>query len=114
MAEHAGVLLSHHVHMALQNDFILGQRAGLVGAENVHRPQVLNGLKVLDDNVFPGHGHCALRKAGRDQLGSIAGVKPRLRKPQRAASSQLAFVMRFSAARRRLDQPKTFSTRKRN
>ena len=55
-----------YVEAALQDDAVLRQRAGLVGAEHVHRAEVLDGVEPLDDDLLPGHGHRALGEAHRD------------------------------------------------
>ena len=45
--------------MILQHDFILGQRAGFIGAQNVHRAEVLNGIQMFDDHFLLGQFHRA-------------------------------------------------------
>ena len=39
-----------------ENDPVLRQRAGLVGAQDVHRPEVLDRIEPLDDHLLARHG----------------------------------------------------------
>ena len=55
--------------MFLEHDFIEGQRAGFIGAKNVHRPEVLNGVQALDDDFLFRHGNRALGEIDRDNHG---------------------------------------------
>ena len=41
-----------NIGMVLQHDFILGQGAGFIGAEDIHRAKVLNGVEVFDDHLL--------------------------------------------------------------
>ena len=59
------VLRAIHVHVSLQHDVVLRQRARLVGAENIHRAEVLNGVKVLHDSLLARHGKRTLREVRR-------------------------------------------------
>ncbi len=61
--------LSGHVAMPLEDDAILGERAGFVGAQHVHAPEVLNGVEPLDDHFLAAHGERALGEADRDDHG---------------------------------------------
>ena len=38
--------------MILQHNFILGQRTGFIGTQNIHRTKVLDGVEVLNDNFL--------------------------------------------------------------
>ncbi len=38
--------------MGLQHDLVLGQGAGFVGAEDIHRAKVLDSVEVLDDHLL--------------------------------------------------------------
>ena len=62
--------------MPLEPDLRLGQRAGLVGAQHVHRAEVLDRRQALDDDRC-----CAMRSAPRASvteitIGSSSGVRP--------------------------------------
>ena len=50
--QHAFAGFTGDIGVVLQHDFILRQRAGFVGAENVHRAKVLNGVEVFDDYLL--------------------------------------------------------------
>ena len=54
------------VAMQLENDVVHRQRAGLVGAEHVHRAEVLNRVEPLDDDLLARHRHRAFGQADRD------------------------------------------------
>ena len=43
---------AEHVGVALEHDFILRQRAGFIGAENIHRAEVLDGVQTFDDHFL--------------------------------------------------------------
>ena len=40
----------------VENDGALGQRAGLVGAQNIHAAEVLDRVQAADDDAAPAHG----------------------------------------------------------
>ena len=67
------VLGSIHVHVALQYDVVLRQGARLVGTENVHGTEILNGVQILYDGLLARHDHRSFRKVGgnnhRQHLG---------------------------------------------
>ena len=48
-----------------QRDVGFGQRSGLVGAEHVHRPEVMDGGEPLHDDGFLGHADCPARQGYR-------------------------------------------------
>ena len=52
--------------MVLQHNFILSQRAGFVGAENIHRAEVLNGVQVLNNDFLLRQFHRPARQRGGD------------------------------------------------
>ena len=62
VAVHVGVaedilaLPARHIDVLLQNDTVLGERAGLVGAEDVDRAEVLDRVELLHDHLLPRHG----------------------------------------------------------
>ena len=53
------------VEVSLENDPVLGQRAGLVGAQDVHRAEILDGVETLDHDLGARHGGGALRQVDR-------------------------------------------------
>ena len=95
MAVEIGVLqhpvrfLAADVEVALQDDAVLGQRPGLVGAQDIHRAEVLNGVEPLDDDLLARHRDRALgqvdghdhrqhfrREADRDRDGEQQRFQP--------------------------------------
>lgn len=54
--QHSVAGFTMHIQMLFQRDFSLGECAGLVGAQHVHRPEVLDGVQAFDDHFLPGHG----------------------------------------------------------
>ena len=65
MTQYPSIVLAIYIQVVFQNNLILGQRAGLVGAENVNSTEVLNGIKVFNDCLLLAHGNSAFRKTGR-------------------------------------------------
>ncbi len=53
--QHFVTFAQRDIAMLLENDFVPGQRAGLVDAQHVHRPQVLDGVDALDDDLLFAH-----------------------------------------------------------
>jgi hypothetical protein len=49
--EHAFVLLEDDIAVPFEDDAVLRQGAGLVGAQDVHGPEVLDGIELLDDHL---------------------------------------------------------------
>ncbi len=76
VAQHARVLAAVDVQVALEHDSVLGEGAGLVGAEHVDRAEVLDCVEALDDHVVMGKIDGALAQAGghehREHLGREA------------------------------------------
>ena len=74
--EHGIVFVARDVAVPLENHAVLRQRPGLVGAEDVHRPEILDGVQALHDDLLPRHRERAPREAHRDdhrqQLGREA------------------------------------------
>ena len=73
--ENVGVWLPGNVDVVLQNDLVLGKRAGLVRAENIHRAEVLNGVEPLHDDLAPGHCNGALGEIRRNDHRQHFGGK---------------------------------------
>ena len=71
VAVHVGVsqdvlaLSAGHIDIFLQDHAVLGQSAGLVRAENVDRPEVLDRVEFLHDHLFAGHGQRSLGEVHR-------------------------------------------------
>ena len=57
--------LALRIDVLLQPDLRLGQRAGLVGAQHVHRAEVLDGGQPFDDHVLLRHAQRAARQRDR-------------------------------------------------
>ena len=64
--EHLVGFTPRDIAMTHENHAVLGERAGLVGAEDIHAAEVLNGVEALDDHVLAAHGERAFRQADRD------------------------------------------------
>ena len=64
--EHRLIVFAHHVEVALEDDAVLRQRARLVGAEHVHRAEILNGIEAFDDRLVARHDHRALGQVRGD------------------------------------------------
>lgn len=64
------------VDVAFEHDLVAGQRPGLVRAENVHRPEVLDRVQVLDDHLLARHGDSSLREVCRDDHRQHLGREP--------------------------------------
>src|SRR6266480_8155495 len=69
-------VLAADIEVALQNDAVLRQRAGFIRAQDVHRPEVLNCIEALDDDLLARHRQGTLRQIDVTIIGSISGVSP--------------------------------------
>ena len=69
MAQHARVLATVGVEIALQHDAVLGERASFVAAQYVHGAQVLDSGQLLDDDLAAREVLGTLRQAGGDDDG---------------------------------------------
>ena len=58
--QHPLARLALRVGVLFQPDLCFGQRPGLVGAENIHRSQVLDRRQSFDDDFLLGHEQCAM------------------------------------------------------
>ena len=56
MTQYSDIFIAFGIQILLQNDLILSQRAGLVGAQDVHLTKSLNGTQMFDDGLLPAHG----------------------------------------------------------
>ena len=64
--QHPLALVAVDIHVLLQEDLVLGQRAGLVGAQHVHGAEVLDGVQALDDDLLARHRERALGQVAAD------------------------------------------------
>ena len=64
--QYALVRLQDHVAVCAQDHSIHRERARFVRAEHIHRPQVLDGIDSLDDDLLLGHRHGAFRETHGD------------------------------------------------
>ena len=64
--EHALAVVAVNVEVEFEDDAILRQRAGLVGAQDVHRAEILDGVQALDDHPLVRHRHRALGEVDGD------------------------------------------------
>ena len=62
-----------YVAVPHEDDTILSERAGLVRAQYVHAPEVLNGVEPLDDHFLAAHGERAIGEADGDDHGQHLG-----------------------------------------
>ena len=53
------------IDVFFQYNLVAGEGTGFVGTENVHGPEVLNGIQVFYDGFFLGHGYGSFGKVGR-------------------------------------------------
>ena len=54
------------IQMMRQQDSVLSQRAGFIGAEHIHRAKVLNGVELFDDHFTPGQRNGAFGQISAD------------------------------------------------
>ena len=71
--EHFLAFLPGDVAMPHEDDAVLGERAGFVGAQHVHAAEVLDGVEPLDDHLLAAHGERALGEADGDDHGQHLG-----------------------------------------
>ena len=67
--QNLAVFVAVNVEMPFQDDLVLCQRAGLVGAENIHRAEVLDGIEPLHDGLTARHRDRALGEIGGHHHG---------------------------------------------
>ena len=73
VTQHARIVVSVEVKVALQDHAVLGEGPGLVGAQHVDGAQVLDGVQALDDDVVPAEVDGALAQAAGHQHGQHLG-----------------------------------------
>ena len=60
------ILLFENVAIDFQDDVVHRQRAGFVGAQHIHRAEVLDGVQALHDDFLLRHGDGAFGQANRN------------------------------------------------
>ena len=69
VAQDTLIHIAVHVERIFQHDAILRQGPGLVRAQDVHGPEILDRIEMLYDDLFPGHGDRALGEVGGHDHG---------------------------------------------
>ena len=91
--QHPLGFLASDIEVALQDDAVLGQRAGLVGAQDVHRAKILNRVEAFDDDLLRDMAIAPLARLTVTIIGSISGVSPTATATaNNSASSQSSLV----------------------
>ena len=57
--QHVIGFLTPDIHVPCEKDLVLGQSAGFIGAQYIHRTKVLDRVQPLDDDFFTRQNHCA-------------------------------------------------------
>lgn len=78
MTEYAALVILAPVSIdkLFQYNVVAGQCPGLIGAKNVHRPEILDGVEVLDNGLFLAIETAPLLRLAVTIIGSISGVSP--------------------------------------
>jgi hypothetical protein len=63
--EHPGRFAFVQIEMMHQDNLVLGERAGFVGAQDIHRAEVLDCVQALDDDPLARHREGALGEIDR-------------------------------------------------
>ena len=74
--QHSVTGIAARVNILFQDDFALGDGAGLIGAEHIHRAKILDRIQALDDYLLFGHGYGPLREICRDNHRQHLGGHP--------------------------------------
>ena len=64
--QHGVIALAKGIDVMLEDDLVLGEGAGLVGAQHIHRAEVLDRIEALDHHFALGHGRSTLGQVGAD------------------------------------------------
>jgi len=64
VTQYSRIVLAIYIQVVFQHNLILGQRASLVGAENINSTEVLNRIEVFNDCLLFAHGNSTFRKTG--------------------------------------------------
>ena len=90
--QHVVGLFTPHIHMARQEDFVLGQGPGFIGAQHVHRAKVLDSVQTFDDDFFARQKHRALGQGrGHDHRQHFRGQAHRHRQREQQRFSPVTF-----------------------
>ena len=69
-----------HIDMFVQHDIPIGQRAGLIAAEDLHAAEILDGGQLLDDHLLLRHTFGSLcQRDGDDHRQQFGGQAHRQR-----------------------------------
>ncbi len=60
IVQHLLAEIAAHVHVLFEYDLALGEGTGLVGTQDIHRPEVLDGVQAFDDHFLTCHRQRAL------------------------------------------------------
>ena len=86
VCQNLAVFIAVNVEMPLKDDLVLRQRAGLIGAEDVHGAEVLDGIEPLHHGLAAGHRDRALWQDWRSPpSAAFPGSAPPPRKRRTAA-----------------------------
>ena len=68
MTEYAALVILAPVSIdkLFQHNVVAGQCPGLIGAKNVHRPEILDGVEVLDNGLFLSHRDSSFAQVSGD------------------------------------------------
>ena len=61
--QHPLILLQRHIAVSFKNHPVHRQRAGFIGTEHVHGPEVLDRVQPLHDHLLPAHADRPFRQA---------------------------------------------------
>ena len=74
--QHLVVRLAVHIQVLFEHDLPLGQSAGLVSTQHVHRAEILDGVQAFHDDLLARHGQCALGQVDGHDHGQHLGRQP--------------------------------------
>ena len=76
VAKDPAVVLPVDIQVIFQHNLVLGQGSGFVRAEDIHGPEILDGVQILDNGLLLAHRHCTFGKAGGHNHGQHFGGQP--------------------------------------
>ena len=76
IVQHLLARIAVRVQVLFEHDLALGDGAGLVGAEHVHRSEVLDGVQAFDDHFLARHCQGALGQVDGHDHGQHLGGQP--------------------------------------
>ena len=74
--QHFGTVLTGCIQVQFQDDAVLGEGAGLIGAKNIHGPKILDGIDIFDNYFLPRHGNRSAGKIGGNNHRQHFGRQP--------------------------------------